>query len=149
MVTFTDLLIQRQNITETESLTVDQIQVLSPLSTQYIIPYKQEKSKRYGLILFRSENRSGAAAEADDLEQALEAAGCKVMKMEWYEARELQGMIDSAMDRIVGDCSLLIVCLMSHGSRGVLKGQGGEEIAVNDILHQFTYTLPESVPLVR
>ena len=69
--------------------------------------------------------------------------------MEWYEAGELQCMIDSAMERIVGDCSLLIVCLMSHGSRGVLKGQGGEEIAVNDILHQFTYTLPESVPLVR
>ena len=68
--------------------------------------------------------------------------------MEWSEGRELQCMIESALSRIVSDCSLLIVCLMSHGCRGVLSGSDGEEIPVNDILHQFTYTLPDYLPMV-
>ena len=70
------------------------------------------------------------------------------MRMDWSEAGELQCMIESALSGIVGNCSLLIVSLMSHGCRGVLRGSDGEEIPVNDILHQFTYTLPEYVPLV-
>ena len=140
--------IEIQRITETESLTVEQIQQLSPHSSKYIIPHKQKKSKRYALILFSSAGRQGAVAEADDLEQALQTTGCDVIKMEWSEGRELQCMIESALSRIVSDCSLLIVCLMSHGCRGVLRGSDGEEIPVNDILHQFTYTLPDYLPMV-
>ena len=133
---------------ETEFLTVEHIQQLSPHIDHYIVPHKQKKSKRYGLILFSAGDRPQAVAEADDLEHALETAGCDVMKMDWNGGAELQCMIESALSRIVGDCSLLIVCLMSHGCRGVLRGGDGKEIPVNDILHQFTYTLPESIPLV-
>ena len=133
---------------ETEALTVEHIRQLSPHSAQYIIPHKQKKSKRYGLILFSAGDRPQAVAEADDLEHALKMAGCNVMKMDWNGGAELQRMIESALSRIVSDCSLLIVCLMSHGCRGVLRGSDGKEIPVNDILHQFTYTLPESLPLV-
>ena len=68
------------------------------------------------MILFSSEDRLGAFEEADGLEQALGATGCDVIKMEWSEAVEFHNMIDSAMTRIAGNCSLLIVCLMSHGS---------------------------------
>ena len=144
----TDREIQIQKITETESLTVGQIQQLSPHSSQYIIPHKQQKSKRYGVILFRSEGRRGAVAEADDLQQALQATGCDVIKMEWSEATELHNMIESALSRIVTDCSLLIVCLMSHGSRGALADCHGKRIPVNDILHQFSCSLPQETPLV-
>ena len=101
-----DQKIERQRITETESLTVEQIQQLSPHSSQYIIPHKQKKSKRYALILFSSAGRQGAVAEADDLEQAPQTTGCDVIKMEWFDAVELHNMIDSAMIRIAGDCSL-------------------------------------------
>ena len=139
---------QIQRITETESLTTEQIQQLSPHSSQYIIPYKQKKSKRYGLILFRSEGRQGAVAEADDLEQALQTTGCDVIKMEWSEATELHNMIESALSRIVADCSLLIVCLMSHGSRGALADSHRKSIPVNHILHQFSFSLPQEIPLV-
>ena len=140
--------IETQKLTETESLTIEQIQQLSPHSSQYIIPHKQKKSKRYGVILFRSEGRQGAVAEADDLEQALLSTGCDVIKMEWSEATELHNMIESALSRIVADCSLLIVCLMSHGSRGALADCHGKRIPVNDILHQFTFSLPQEIPLV-
>ena len=114
-------------IIETESLTTEQIQQLSPHSSQYIIPYNKKKSKRYGVIFFRSEGRLGAAAEADDLEQSLLVTGCDVIKMEWSKATELHNMKESALSRIVADCSLLIVCLMSHGSRGALADCHGKE----------------------
>ena len=140
--------LQVQRITETESLTIEQILQLSPHSSQYVIPYKQKKSKRYGVILYRSEGRQGAVAEADDLEQALLTTGCDVIKMEWSEAAELHNMIESALSRIVTDCSLLIVCLMSHGGRGTLADSHGRKIPVNDILHQFSFWMPQETPLV-
>ena len=140
--------LQIQRITETESLTTEQIPQLSPHSPQYIIPYRQKKSKRYGLILFRSEGRQGAVAEADDLEQALQTTGCDVIKMEWSEAVELHNMIESALSRIVDDCSLLIVSLMSHGSRGALADSHGNRIPVNSILHQLSVLLAQETPLV-
>ena len=70
--------------------------------------------------------------------------------MEWFDAVELHNMIDSAMTRIVGNCSLLIVCLMSHGSRGVLSGSCGGRVTVNDVLHQLTFCLPSvmCIPMV-
>ena len=150
LLLFSDKELQIQNIAETESLTVEQIQQLSPHSSQYIIPHKQQKSKRYGLILFNSEDRQGAFEEADGLEQALWASGCDVIKMEWCGAVELHNMIDSAMTSIVGNCSLLIVCLMSHGSRGVLSGSCGGRVTVNDVLHQLTFCLPSNmrIPMV-
>ena len=79
MLYFTERELQIQRITKAESLTVEQIQQLSPHGSQYIIPYKQKKSKRYGVILFRSEGRQGAVTEADDLEQALLTSGCDVI----------------------------------------------------------------------
>ena len=53
------------------------------------------------MILFRSEGRRGAVAEADNLEQALLTTGCDVIKMEWSEAAELPNMIESALSRIM------------------------------------------------
>ena len=100
------------------------------------------------MILFSSEDRHGAVAEADDLEQALLTTGCDVIKMEWSEAAELHNMIESALSRIVANCSLLIVCLMSHGSRGALADSRGQSIPVNHILHQFTFQLSQEIPLV-
>lgn len=67
---------------ESLPLNVEQIKTLSPVSSYYIIPYNQKRSRRYGLVLFNSVDRSGAAAEADNMEQALEEAGCDVTKME-------------------------------------------------------------------
>ena len=140
--------VQINKIRETESLTVEQIQQLSPHSSQYIIPHKQRKSKRYGLILFSTAGRQGAVAEAVDLEHALQTTGCDVIKMEWFYAAELHNMIESALTQIVGDCSLLIMCLMSHGSRGTLAGNDGERIPVNDMLHQLTINLAKHIPMV-
>ena len=138
-----------QELQEQEPLTMADVQRLSSQSINYIIPYNQEKSKRFGLILYSSHHRRGAEDEADKLEQSLHTAGCdKVFKLQWSQAEELHNMIDSSVADIKASCSLLIVCLMSHGSRGCVQSGQGEFIPVNQILHQLTLALPDHVPLV-
>ena len=125
------------------------VQRLSPHSINHIIPYNQEKSKRFGLILYSSHHRRGAGEEADKLEQSLHTAGCdKIFKLEWSQAEELENMIDSSVADMKDSCSLLIVCVMSHGSRGCVQSGKGEFIPVNKILQQLTLALPDHVPLV-
>ena len=125
------------------------VQRLCPHSINYIIPYNQKKSKRIGLILFSSQRRRGAGDEADKLERSLNAAGCdQVFKLEWSQAEELDIRIDSSVADIKDSCSLLIACVMSHGSRGCVQSGKGEFIPVNKILHQLTLALRDHVPLV-
>ena len=135
-------------IIEHEPLNQGQIEELSPYSSQYVIPHNQTKTKRYGLILYNSEDRHGADEEADNFKQALETAGCDVIKLQWSNTSELGSMIDSSLTRIVGDCSLLIVAVMTHGYRGALSGSEGSEIPINNILRQFEQDLPSHIPLV-
>ena len=121
---------------------------LSPYSSQYVIPYNQLKSKRYGLILYNSRDRRGADEEAENMEHALETAGCDVIKLQWSNTSELGSMIDSSLEVIVGDCSLLIVAMMTHGYIGALRGCENSEIPINDILFQLRHTLPNQLPVV-
>ena len=121
---------------------------MSPYSSQYVIPHNQTKTKRYGLILYNSEDRHGADEEADNFKQALETAGCDVIKLQWSNTSELGSMIDSSLTRIVGDCSLLIVAVMTHGYSGVFAGSDGYEIPIDNVLYQIEQRLRMEIPLV-
>ena len=101
------------------------------------------------MILYCSQNRRGATEEADSLHHALLAAGCNTNKKTWNDVKEIHHLIDGALDDIVADCSLLIVCLMAHRSRGMVRGSAGEGIPINNILHQLSYRLPGHVPMIR
>ena len=104
---------------------------------------------RIGMVLYSSHHRRGAEDEADKLDRSLNSAGCdQVFKLEWSQAEELENMIHSSVTDMKDSCSLLIVCLMSHGSRGCVQSGIGEFIPVNQILHQLTLALPDLVPLV-
>lgn len=132
-------------------VSVGQIKKLSPFSTQYIIPHTtQGGSKPYGLILYNTHRRHGAVAEADDMVDALEDIGCHVRKREWVATTEVRGMIDRFVTRLVArdDCSLLFVCITSHGYRGMLRGEDGTEIPINTIIKQLKDSLPAYLPLV-
>ena len=104
-------------IIQTEALTINGMERFSPHCSQYLIPYNQGRCKRYALILYNLTQRSGGEAEADYLEATLNTAGCDVIKLEWQDTSELHNLIDSSLSLISKSCSLLIVCLMSHGSR--------------------------------
>ena len=144
-----------EEIVEREPLTLNHIQELSPHSDRYIIPRNQSSSQMSALILYNIINRPGAEEEADYMKDSLTAAGFRdTNKLQWTECDELYSMIDSHLDVILqqqqGDrnCSLLMMCLMSHGGRGSLEC-GGKKIPVNDILHKLKHRLPDHLPLVR
>ena len=53
------------------------------------------------------------------------------------------------LERIKSTCCFLTVCVMAHGSPGAVRGDYGSIMAVNDILHHVTHSLPHHVPVVR
>ena len=137
-------------LAEKEPLTISHIEELSPHSSQYIVPYNQKRSKRYGLILYTTYNRPGAQDEADNMEQSLHTAGFCVEKIEWNDAWELHSKLDSTLRQIACDCSLLVLCLMSHGSRGVLHGGDNPDIIrIYDVLQHLSQLIAEFIPMVR
>lgn len=119
--------------------------------TEYIDPaesVQKSVSQKYGLILYNPSDREGANIEFDSLKKALESAGCHVFKSTWKNTFELENCLETALKRISADCSLLFVCLMAHGTMGKLKGNGGSEVSINQILCQITTRISCSVPVV-
>lgn len=70
--------IKISEIVQFEGLSMNQIQELSPYGNNYVIPFNQQKAKRYALIYYNAEDRFGAHDEADTLEMALNETGCEV-----------------------------------------------------------------------
>ena len=134
-------------LVEDEPLTMNQIERLSPHSLTAVIPYDQKHCKRYGLILYSTYQRDGAEEEAENLNHALGASGCLTIKQQFSGKQDLLNGIEGAI-RNINDCSLLIVCLMSHGGRGAISGDGGEQIAIDPILQKLDHHLPKFTPLV-
>ena len=98
------------------------------------------------MILYNPSDRDGAVEEADNLQSGLQAVGCQVFREEWTTKRELSTLIDKGVKKAAG-CSLLVVCIMSHGTAGTLKFQDGY-IVFNDVLLEFTRKVAKDVPMV-
>ena len=127
---------------------IEEIKELSPHSKTYIIPHIQLRSKTYGLILYDKYRRNGAEDEANSLSQSLEAAIFNVQKFEWEDAPRLMAIIEDVAATLSTDSLLLLVSLMSHGSRGMLGASNGKSVPVNHILQRINHSLPPYVPLV-
>ena len=103
---------------------------------------------RFGIILYNRSDREGAVEEADNLQSGLQAVGCQVFREEWTTKRELSTLIDKGVRKAAG-CSLLVVCIMSHGTAGTLKCQDDNGyIVFNDVLLEFTRKVAKDVPMV-
>ena len=70
-------------------LNTDDITKLFDLSDRYVIPYLQTNVKRYGLVLFNTENREGAESEAKTMGDCLVKAGFHTKMKEWNYPHEL------------------------------------------------------------
>ena len=82
--------------------------------------------------------------------EGLAQAGFQVRKIEWTSTHHLTRLLDeNASTETLADCSLFLCCVMTHGYRGVLCGDDGTSIPVNDIVKQLSNTLPHDLPLVR
>ena len=107
------------------------------------------KSEKFGLILYNPSDREGAVEEADNLQSGLQAVGCQVFREEWTTKAELSKLIRDGLQRIT-DCTLLIVCIMSHGTAGALRcDDDSRSVAFNDVMFEFTRKLPPELPMVR
>ena len=127
-----------REIIEEESLTQEEIKKLSPLTSQYVIPYNQAQeplnrstqrflkdihaanithsqaqTSRYGFIFYNLDQReNGAEDEANILQQALSETGCDVIKAKWGHTNQLQEMISDRLSDIGGRCNFLFACIM-------------------------------------
>ena len=130
---------------EEESLTQEELEKLSPLTSHYVIPYnqaqdsldeptqywlknaradintqRQAQTSRYGFIFYNTDQReNGADEEAKTLQQALSETGCDVIKAKRGHTHQLQEMISDRLSDIGGRCNFLFACIMSHGENWV------------------------------
>ena len=112
-------------------------------------PQHDIKSEKFGLILYNPSDREGAVEEADNLQSGLQAVGCQVIRAEWTTKAELSQRIRDGLQRIT-DRTLLIVCIMSHGTAGTLRCEDdNRSVAFNDVMFEFTRRLPPDLPVVR
>ena len=104
---------------------------------------------KYGLILYNPSDRDGAVEEADNLQSGLQAVGCQVIRAEWTTKPEIYRLIDDGARR-AAEGSLLIVCIMSHGTAGTLRSEDGDKcVLINDLIVILTRNLPDNLPMVR
>ena len=163
-----------REIIEEESLTQEEIKKLSPLISQYVIPYnqaqesldgstqrrlkkvheatisqRQAQTSRYGFIFYNTDQReNGAEEEANSLQQALSETGCDVIKAKWEHTNQLQQMISDRLGDIGGRCNFLFACIMSHGELGQLRGSDESLVSISTVIKLFEQNLPSHVPLV-
>ena len=164
-----------REIIEEESLTQEEIKKLSPLTSQYVIPYnqaqelldeptqywlerlhaafitqhQQAQASRYGFIFYNTDKReSGAEEEANSLQQSLSETGCVVIKAKWEHTKQLQEMISDRLSDIEGRCNFLFACIMSHGELGQLRGSDESIVSISTVIKLFEQNLPSQVPLV-
>ena len=103
---------------------------------------------KYGLILYNPSDRDGAVEEADNLQSGLQAVGCHIFRKEWTTKVQLYKCIADGL-RAAEGCSVLIVCVMSHGTAGTLRSEDGDGcVIINDIIHRFQREIPDFTPLV-
>ena len=103
--------------------------------------------RQQALIFYNEDDRDGAEEEADNLSQSLIITGCDVIKQVWSEVLQLRSMITDHLLQTRHTSSVLILCLMSHGSMGCLKGSDGK-VSINNILKQVCDIIPQHIPLV-
>lgn len=123
-----------------EPLSSAQIKILSGCSSQYIVPANQAKSKMYAFICFTTSGREGALGEASYLHQALQRVGFTTLKLQWSKFEDLRIYLGRRMEEIGSNCSLLFICVMSHGAKGVVCGEDGQYGAVNDIIEMMSFS---------
>ena len=136
---------------QSQHLTTDDIKLLFDHSDRYIIPHLQTHMKRYGLVLYNPADREGAESEANAMNECLNKAGFHTRIKQWKHTYELneETCITRMQELAAEGLSLLVVCIMSHGTAGVLRDSGGAAMPITDILSNMRIGLPECLPLVR
>ena len=136
-----------RELIENHPLTTDDIKLMFNVSDQYVIPYQQTHVRKCALVLYNTEGRPSASQEADDLTQSLATAGFDTRLKEWK--RDLDVVVTDALPVIEpAKLSLLVICIMTHGTAGMLMGSNNYTESISDILQHLKDMLPVNLPLV-
>ena len=137
-----------KTLIETQSLALSEIETLYSHSDQYIIPYIQRETERRAMVLYNTYQREKSVEEARIMHQGLEKAGFKSSSIEWTNALQLPKILYEKIHENVQTTSVLFVCIMSHGSAGMILGKDSSWMPISDILTLLGNVLPEYLPLV-
>ena len=151
LFSFPDIKSEIKRLIETKPLTIKHVRELFNRSSRYPIPFNQEHVKIYYLIAYTKENREGADAEANQLEDAFVAIGGEVVKKEWTTITELLKSIQTqlAAAKSANNCSCFFLSIMCHGRMGMLYESSFKGfITIDDLLLQLTNNLHPETPLV-
>lgn len=101
------------------------------------------------LICYSLQDREvGALEEACALRSSLKKVAGHVARYEWSNAHDLQRNISIGVGDMSDDCSLLFLCVMSHGGKGAFRGPDGVIVPVNKLINQISQAIPDSMNLV-
>lgn len=71
-----ELIIRSEELIQHEPLSQEQVEMLSSHLNKYVLPQNQTKSGLHALILYTTDYREGAIAEAKDLEDSFKVRFC-------------------------------------------------------------------------
>lgn len=77
-----------------QPLTCEQIEILSPRLSRYIIPQNQMRCKAHGLIFYNAEGIAGAGETARAMQEALNTHQFSTLVTSWTSFDHLEGLLE-------------------------------------------------------
>ena len=132
------------------------IKCLYNQTDSFFIPRGQKKAKMYALVYYNTferrtplhTTRAEAKEEAENMVLGLREGGFTVFEpmVDWtYE--ELLVHLREKIQQHKDECSVLVICIMSHGGNGVIYDKNSIKGEINGIL-KITEELPNHLPVV-
>ena len=131
-----------------KGLSLRDIEALSEISDEYILPHDRTLAKPYGLVFYTTENRPGAIEEAQTMMKAFVSSGFTAYAYSWKQFSELNLSLANKLDEIGSDCCFLIVSIMAHGFKGHLIDSDGMHGQINDLIKEAELRLQDFIPVV-
>jgi len=124
------------------------IEVMSSVSDHFIIPPVQKKARKYAFVCYTSVQRKGALGEAETLAEVLRSKGFIVDLKEWKCFGDLRNWLVERTNKVRSRCSVVSVCLLSHGFGGNLIGENNSRGEIAEIIDETRKVIPPMIPLV-
>ena len=132
------------------------IQLLYQFDNSFFIPRGKEKAKINTFIRYNTfsrpgskhPRRQGAKDEADSIIKGLQSCGFTIrMPLVDWKFDRLLGYLRQHITDVKDNCSVIFICLMSHGDKGILYDADGSEGKINQVLEELA-VLKSTTPVV-
>ena len=132
------------------------VELLYPYANSFFIPRGQEKAKMFAFVCYNTFNhpdskhprRQGAKDEADCIIKGLRSCGFTIRGplVDWTFVQLLEHL-GQLLSEVKDNCSVIFICLMSHGDKGVLYDTDGKAGKINQVLEKLE-VLQSTTPVV-